>query len=272
MIAAPSARFHPPVLERMTDGFLDIDGALLECRRIPGDAARPVLVLLHEGLGSVSMWRDFPDRLAAATGAPVFLYSRAGYGRSSPQPLPWPATYMHREALEVLPKVLGAAAIGACVLVGHSDGGSIALIHAGGAPHAGLRGIVTMAAHVFNEKVCVDSIAQARVAYETADLRDRLMRHHGANVDNAFRGWNDVWLSAAFQRWNIEAYLPRIAVPLLALQGVDDEYGSEAQVDAIVRQAGGPAEKLMLPNCRHAPHRDQPQMVLAALARFLGRL
>lgn len=256
----------------MTDGFLDIDGALLECRRIPGDAARPVLVLLHEGLGSVSMWRDFPDRLAAATGAPVFLYSRAGYGRSSPQPLPWPATYMHREALEVLPKVLGAAAIGACVLVGHSDGGSIALIHAGGAPHAGLRGIVTMAAHVFNEKVCVDSIAQARVAYETADLRDRLMRHHGANVDNAFRGWNDVWLSAAFQRWNIEAYLPRIAVPLLALQGVDDEYGSEAQVDAIVRQAGGPAEKLMLPNCRHAPHRDQPQMVLAALARFLGRL
>ncbi|MCC6471469.1 MAG: alpha/beta hydrolase [Alphaproteobacteria bacterium] len=254
----------------MTDQFLDIAGARLECRRIAGDPGIPTLVLLHEGLGSVSMWRDFPDKLSASAGAPVFLYSRAGYGKSSPSPLPWPTTYMHREALDVLPRVLDAAGIGDCVLLGHSDGGSIALIHAGGDPHRGLKGVVTMAAHVFNEKVCVDSIAEARVVYEKTDLRQRLMRYHGDNVDNAFRGWNDVWLSEDFWRWNIEEYLPRITVPVLAMQGMDDEYGTESQVDAIVRQVGGRAEKLMLPNCKHSPHRDQPAMVLEAVGRFLG--
>lgn len=256
----------------MTGAFLDIAGARLEFRRIDGDPGRPTLVLLHEGLGSVAMWRDFPDKLAAATGAPVFLYSRAGYGNSSPQPLPWPATYMHREALEVLPRVLAAAGIADCVLVGHSDGGSIALIHAGGAPHVGLKGVVTMAAHVFNERVCVDSIAEARVAYEKTDLRERLRRYHGRNVDNAFRGWNDVWLSDEFWRWNIEEFLPRIAVPVLAMQGTDDEYGTESQVDAILRGTGGRAEKLMLPQCKHSPHRDQTAMVLAAVKQFVDRL
>jgi pimeloyl-ACP methyl ester carboxylesterase len=258
----------------MTDQFLEIDGARLEYRRLgaPSDAGIPTLVLLHEGLGSVSMWRDFPDRLAQATGAPVFVYSRAGYGKSSPSPLPWPTTYMHREALEVLPKVLDAAGIGDCVLVGHSDGGSIALIHAGGAPRAGLKGIVTMAAHVFNEQVCVDSIAQAREAWRASDLRQRLMRYHDDNVDNAFRGWNDVWLSADFWRWNIEEFLPRVTVPVLAMQGVNDEYGTEKQVDAIVHQVGGPAEKLMLPDCKHSSHRDQPRAVLDAIERFLFEL
>jgi pimeloyl-ACP methyl ester carboxylesterase len=260
----------PP--SQVNEGFLDVAGARLEWRRIDGDRARPTLVLLHEGLGSVSMWRDFPDRLAEAAGAPVFLYSRAGYGKSSPSPLPWPATYMHREALDVLPKVLDAAGIGNCVPVGHSDGGSIALIYAGGAADRRACGVVTLAAHVFNEKVCVDSIAQARTAYATTDLRERLMRHHGTNVDNAFRGWNDVWLSDEFRHWNIEEYLPRIKVPVLAMQGTDDEYGTERQVDAIVRQAAGRTEKLMLPACKHSPHRDQPQTVLEAIQRFVGAL
>lgn len=260
------------MLDQADGEFLTIDGARLECRRLPGDPTKPTIVLLHEGLGSVSMWRDFPDKLAAATGAPVFLYSRAGYGRSSSSPLPWPTRYMHREALDVLPKVLAAAGIGDHVLLGHSDGGSIALIYAGGAARTGLKGIVTMAAHAFNEEVCVQSIAMARDAYATTDLRQRLMRYHGDNVDNAFRGWNDVWLSPDFWHWNIEEYFPRIQVPVLAIQGLDDEYGTEKQVDAIVTQVAGPAEKLMLPACKHSPHRDQAQAVLDAMRGFLARV
>ncbi|MBL8707489.1 MAG: alpha/beta hydrolase [Rhodospirillales bacterium] len=260
------------MLDQSDGEYLQIDGARLEYRRLPGDPAKPTIVLLHEGLGSVSMWRDFPDKLAAATGAPVFLYSRAGYGRSSPQPLPWPTRYMHCEALEVLPKVLAAAGIGDHVLLGHSDGGSIALIYAGGATRPGLKGVVTMAAHAFNEEVCVKSIAMARDAYAATDLRRRLARYHGDNVDNAFRGWNDVWLSPDFWHWNIEEYFPRVAAPVLAIQGLDDEYGTGKQVDAIVTQVAGRAEKLMLPQCKHSPHRDQTQAVLDAVGGFLKRL
>lgn len=260
------------MLDQPSDDFLAIEGARLECRRLPGDPTKPTIVLLHEGLGSVSMWRDFPDKLAVATGAPVFLYSRAGYGKSSGSPLPWPTSYMHREALDVLPRVIATAGIGDHVLLGHSDGGSIALIYAGGAARHGLKSVVTMAAHAFNEEVCVKSIAMARDAYAATDLRQRLARYHGDNVDNAFRGWNDVWLSPDFWHWNIEEYFPRISVPLLAIQGLDDEYGTEKQVDAIVSQVKGPAEKLMLPNCKHSPHRDQTQAVLDALRGFLRRV
>ena len=253
----------------MTPGFLDIAGARLECRRIAGRA--PEIVLLHEGLGSVAMWRDFPDRLAEATGLGVFVYSRAGYGKSSSVPLPRPARYMHDEALATLPRALEAAGIGECVPVGHSDGGSIALIYAGGVRPMKARGLVTLAAHVFNEKLCVDSIAAAGRAYLETDLRARLARYH-ADVDNAFRGWNDVWLSREFRRWDIEEYLPRVSVPVLAIQGRDDEYGTERQVDAIVGQVAGRAEKLMLPKCRHSPHRDQPAMTTEAIARFVRTL
>lgn len=260
------------MLDQANEAYLTVDGARLECRRLPGDPTQPTIVLLHEGLGSVSMWRDFPDKLAAATGAPVFLYSRAGYGKSAPSPLPWPTRYMHREALDVLPKVLAAAGIGDHVLLGHSDGGSIALIYAGGAARPSFKGAVTMAAHAFNEEVCVKSIAMARDAYMTTDLRQRLMRYHGDNVDNAFRGWNDVWLSPDFWHWNIEEYFPRITAPVLAMQGLDDEYGTEKQVDAIVSQVGGRAEKLMLPQCKHSPHRDQTQAVLDAVDDFLKRV
>jgi len=260
----------------VTAGFLDIAGARLEYRRVapktaPRAGSQPAIVLLHEGLGSVSMWRDFPDRLAEAAGRGVFVYSRAGYGKSSPAPLPRPARYMHDEGLATLPRVLDAAGIGDCVLVGHSDGGSIALIYAGGVRPMRARGVVTLAAHVFNEKLCVDSIAAAGRAYLETDLRRRLARYH-ADVDNAFRGWNDVWLSDEFRHWNIEEFLPRVAVPVLAIQGRDDEYGTERQVDAIVGQVKGGAEKLMLPRCKHSAHRDQPAMTLEAIARFVRRL
>jgi pimeloyl-ACP methyl ester carboxylesterase len=260
----------------VTAGFLDIAGARLEYRRVAPKAAvkaaqAPEIVLLHEGLGSVAMWRDFPDRLAEAAGRSVFAYSRAGYGRSSPVALPRPARYMHDEALATLPRVLEAAGIAECVLVGHSDGGSIALIYAGGVRPMKARGVVTLAAHVFNEKLCVDSIAAAGRAYLETDLRRRLARYH-ADVDNAFRGWNDVWLSPEFWHWNIEEYLPRVAVPVLAIQGRDDEYGTARQVDAIVAQVKGRAEKLMLPKCKHSPHRDQPAMTLEAIARFVAAL
>lgn len=256
----------------MTQGFLEYDGARLEFRRIDGAGDRPTLVLLHEGLGCVATWRDFPDRLARATGAPVFVYSRAGYGKSSPVPPPRPATYMHREALDVLPRVLEAAKIERAVLVGHSDGGSIALIYAGGVRRNKAVGIATLAAHVFNEKVCVESIAAAGEAYRMTDLRERLLRYHGDNVDDAFWGWNRVWLSPEFWGWNIEEFLPRISVPVLAIQGWDDEYGTERQVDTIMGKVRARAEKVMLDRCRHSPHKDQPEATLDAVARFVESL
>lgn len=256
----------------MSDGYLENDGVRLEFRRIDGNTDLPTLVLLHEGLGCVGMWRDFPDRLAGATGAPVFVYSRAGYGKSSPVPPPRAATYMHREALDVLPRVLEAAAIERAVLVGHSDGGSIALIYAGGVSDHKAVGIVTLAAHVFNEKRCVDSIAAAGEAYRTTDLRQRLERYHGGNVDDAFWGWNRVWLSPEFWRWNIEEYLAPITVPVLAIQGWDDEYGTERQVETIVGKVSGRAEKLMLDRCKHSPHKDQTEATLDAIQRFVAGL
>ena len=256
----------------MTEGFIENEHVRLEFRRIEGREDLPTLVLLHEGLGCVQMWRDFPDRLAKATGARVFVYSRAGYGKSSPVPPPRAATYMHKEGLEVLPGVLEKAGIERAVLVGHSDGGSIALIYTGGVPDNRTVGVVTLAAHVFNERLCVDSIAAAGETYRATDLRERLLRYHGSNVDDAFWGWNRVWLSPEFWRWNIEEFLPPITVPVLAIQGWDDEYGTERQVDTIVGKVGGRAEKLMLDRCKHSPHKDQTEATLDAVARFVAAL
>ena len=239
----------------------------------PPDAA-PTLVLLHEGLGSVSVWRDFPARVAAATGMGALVSSRPGYGASDPVPLPRPLSYMQDEALGGLPALLDAAGVRACVLFGHSDGGSIALVFAGsGLPQAArVLGLVLEAPHVFVEDVSVKSIAAARVSFETGALRERLARHHGANVDVAFRGWNDAWLDPGFRAWNIEEYLPRIRVPSLVIQGEDDAYGTLAQVDAIERGSGGPVTRLVLPRCGHAPHRDAPDEVLAAVTAFVATL
>ena len=238
----------------------------------PSPRAAPTMVFLHEGLGSVSAWRDFPARVAAATGMGAFVYSRLGYGKSDPVTLPRPLSYMHDEALVVLPAVLDATGVGACVLFGHSDGGSIALVFAGsGLPQTQrLVSLVLEAPHVLVEDVSVRSIAAARDAYETGSLRASLARHHGANVDGAFRGWNEAWLDPAFRRWNIEEYLPRVHAASLVIQGEDDAYGTLAQVDAIERGCGGPVTRLVLPRCGHAPHRDRPDDVIAAVIGFVG--
>jgi pimeloyl-ACP methyl ester carboxylesterase len=249
--------------------FVVVRGHRLEVERIGGDARRPTLVFLHEGLGSISLWKDFPAQVAEATGCPAVVYSRYGYGRSDPLAAPFAVDYMHREALETLPDLLALLGIERPVLVGHSDGASIALVYAGS--RDGLAGLVVLAPHVFVEEISVKSIAEARVAFETTDLPEKLARHH-ADPHRTFYGWNDVWLHPDFRRWNIEQYLPAIRCPVLAIQGEDDEYGTIAQVAAIERQVGGRCEIVKLEACGHSPHRDQPEATLAAITRFVAAL
>jgi pimeloyl-ACP methyl ester carboxylesterase len=234
----------------------------------PGPDKAPTLVFLHEGLGSVSLWRDFPLRLAEATGCGALVYSRAGYGRSDPAPLPWSPAFMHAEAA-VLGEVLDRTSVRDAVLVGHSDGGSIAIIHAGSETAGRVRALILLAPHVFVEEMGLRSIASAAEAFENGDLRRRLERHHGANVDCAFWGWNRVWLDPAFRSWNIEEFLPRIKRPVLVIQGEDDPYGTLRQMDAIAEGCAGPVERLVLPECAHAPHREQAERTLEAAAAFL---
>lgn len=250
--------------------FAHAGGHRLEYERIATAATnRPTLVLLHEGLGSVAMWRDFPGRLAHATGCNALVYSRYGYGNSDPLTAPRDVRYMHDEALVVLPALLDQIGIARPILVGHSDGGSIALIHAG-AQIRPVAAVVTLAAHVLVEDISVASIAAARIAYESTDLRAKLARHH-ADVDSAFRGWNDIWLHPDFRAWNIEEYLPGIACPVLAIQGEDDEYGTMEQMRRIGAQVRD-AELVELEDCRHSPHRDQPEAVQDAIRRFVDRV
>jgi pimeloyl-ACP methyl ester carboxylesterase len=240
------------------------------------DAALPVLVFLHEGLGCVALWKDFPDQVALATGLPVLVYSRIGYGGSAPCALPRPLAYMHEEGERNLPDLLTALGIQSHILVGHSDGASIALIYAGStrdiAVRAGLRGLAVLAPHSFCEEISVTSIRAAGKAYADGDLRPRLARYHGDNVDCAFRGWCDAWLDPAFMHWNIEAYLERIAVPVLVIQGEDDEYGTAAQVEVIARRVPAGAKTLVLSGCGHSPQRDQTAATLRALADFATAL
>jgi len=242
-------------------------GVRLEYERLPGAGLAPTIVLLHEGLGSISMWRDFPRRVAEATGHEVLVYSRQGYGRSSPLVGPRSVRFMHEEALVVLPEVLDALDVRRPILLGHSDGGSIAIIHAGGSGRA-VAGLVLLAPHVMVEDISVASIAQARVAYAETDFRARLGRHH-EDVDGAFRGWNEVWLRPDFRDWSIEEYLPRIKCPVLAIQGEEDEYGTMEQVDRIGR-AIPHARVLKIARCGHSPHRDSAEDVLEAIRGFLG--
>lgn len=234
----------------------------------PGPTA---LVLLHEGLGCVALWRDWPAELHARTGLPVLVYSRLGYGQSDPVQLPRPLRYMHDEALEVLPQVLDAAGLTRAVLLGHSDGGSIALIHAGSPTGGRVAGLALLAPHVFCEPVSVQSIAAARDAYLQGDLRQKLARLH-RDVDGAFWGWNRAWLDPDFLRWNLEAYLPQVTAPVLVVQGLDDVYGTLAQVDAIERGVKGPFSKLLLPGCGHSPQRDKPAETTGAVAAFAAGL
>ena len=230
----------------------------------------PVIVFLHEGLGSVAMWRDFPARLCAAAGARGLVYSRPGYGRSTPRPPgeQWPPDFMHRQARELLPALLHRLEVRQPWLFGHSDGGSIALLYAAAFPQA-LQGAIVLAPHILVEEVSVASIAQAREAYRTTDLRARLARYHD-DPDSAFWGWNDIWLAPAFRDWTIEAELAAIRCPLLAVQGVDDEYGTLEQIRGIARRV--PQTQLLeLPDCGHSPHKDQPDAVIAASIALLRR-
>jgi pimeloyl-ACP methyl ester carboxylesterase len=236
----------------------------------PADAALPLIVFLHEGLGSVAMWKDFPQRLCRATGRRGLVYSRPGYGRSTPKPPDehWGLDFMHVQAEKVLPALLDALGVRTpVVLFGHSDGGSIALIHA--ARHPGnVASLVVLAPHILVEEFGLASIRQAREAYETGDLRPKLARYHG-DVDSAFRGWNDIWLHPDFPRWTIEDLLPAIRCPVLAIQGEDDPYGTMAQIDGIASQVAG-ARLLKLAQCGHSPHRDRPEAVIEATSGFLA--
>jgi len=250
-----------------TSLFVEIGGARLEYVRLPATSpGLPTLVLLHEGLGSVAMWRDFPQKAATTTGAETIVYSRRGYGRSSKLAGRRNVDYMHREACEILPALLQGLNLRRPLLVGHSDGASIALIHA--ASGHDVAGLVVMAPHIFVEDLTVASIEMARDTYRSSDLGKRLGRYHD-DADHAFWGWNDIWLDPAFRAWNIEALLPAIKAPILAIQGEDDEYGTAAQITGIRDRARVPCSVTLLPACRHSPHRDQPGAVLGLLAGFV---
>lgn len=246
---------------------LTIRGRSLEVLRIPSkNPHTPELVFLHEGLGSVSHWKHFPADVARATGCPVTVYSRYGSGNSDLLAAPHAVTYMHDEALKTLPDLLAQLHIYNPILVGHSDGGSISLIYAATHPH--VRALILLAPHVFVEDLSIQSIAEAKIKFQTTNLPEKLARHH-RDPARTFWGWNNIWLHPDFRRWNIEEYLPRIACPILAIQGLDDQYGTMAQVEAIAKQSSGPVQVLMLKDCRHSPHRDQPKAVLKAISRFV---
>jgi len=250
--------------------FVQVAGRRIEYERIElASTVRPTLVFLHEGLGSIGMWRDFPGRVAHATGCNALVYSRYGYGNSEPLHEDRSVRYMHDEALVALPELLDKLRIERPILVGHSDGGSIALIHAGGVARP-VSALVLMAPHVLVEDISVTSIAAAKVAYETTNLRDKLARYH-ADVDSVFWGWNRIWLHPDFRAWNIEEYVPRIACPVLAIQGEDDEYGTMEQLRRIGAQVAD-AELVDLADCRHSPHRDQPEAVIEVITRFVDRV
>lgn len=235
----------------------------------PGEA--PTIVMLHEGLGCAALWRDFPQALAEATGMGVFVYSRAGYGKSDPVDLPRPLDFMAREATDVLPEVLDAIGFQRGILLGHSDGATIAAIYAGSVEDFRVRGLIVMAPHFFTEKMGLVAIAEAKRAYDSGDLREKLGKYH-ANVDVAFRGWNECWLDPGFKSWNVGEVIDYLRIPTLAVQGRGDQYGTLAQIEEIETRSYAPVDTLILDNCRHAPHLEQPEAVLEAVAEFAARL
>jgi pimeloyl-ACP methyl ester carboxylesterase len=243
-----------------------VDGKRLETVRYDGKRARPAIVLLHEGLGSISLWRDLPQRLHERTRCTVVAYSRYGYGRSDVLREKREPDYMHHEGEVVLPELLAQLELERPILFGHSDGASIALIYAGAYPDA-VRAVVLEAPHVFVEELSVRSIASAKTTYATTDLPLKLGRHH-ADPDATFAGWNDIWLDPRFRDWNIEAYAQRVRVPVLLIQGDADEFGTTAQLDAIAARVPG-TRTLMVPGAGHSPHRDAPDAVLDAVAAFV---
>ncbi len=253
-------------------GFLHIADHDLEYRMIgPPPSEAPTIVMLHEGLGSAALWGDFPDRLQASTGMGVFVYSRAGYGASTSVTLPRPLDYMSREALDVLPALLETIGFQRGVLVGHSDGASIAAIYAGGSNDHRLRGVVLIAPHFVVEDVSVASIAAIKQTYETTDLRAKLMRWH-RDVDNAFYGWNDAWLDPGFRRWDISEHLAYIRIPVAILQGEDDQYGTVRQIEIARDECYCPVDVTLIPQCGHSPQREAAELTLVTISEFVGRL
>jgi pimeloyl-ACP methyl ester carboxylesterase len=253
-----------PATAHVTTGHVNVLGVSLEVLHIEGSAVLAPIVFLHEGLGSVAMWRDFPQRVCAATGRAGWAVSRRGYGQSAPALLPLPVDYMHIEARDVLPALLAACNIQKPVLLGHSDGGSIALLYAS---QFETTACIAMAPHVFVESVSLQSIAAARDAYETGNLRAKLAKFH-SDVDNAFWQWCEVWLCDAFAGFDITEQCSRITCPLLAIQGHDDAYGTMAQIDALSKK-GEVRQLLKLQQCGHSPHKDQTDAVLASVIQFL---
>jgi len=248
-------------------GRLALSGGEIELLDVPGEDGKPSLVLLHEGLGSVGLWRGFPERLAAATNSRTIAFSRYGHGQSDPPPKPRTPTFMHEEALEVLPELVAKLGIHEPLLVGHSDGASIALIYAAQHP---VTAVVAIAPHVFVEDMCLAEIRQTKQTFETTDLRERMGRHH-RDPDAAFYGWNDVWLHPEFPQWNIEGELELIGAPLLLIQGTTDQYGTMAQLDSIEQRANGPVTRVHL-DCQHSPPTELPELTAAAIASFTSAL
>jgi pimeloyl-ACP methyl ester carboxylesterase len=253
-------------------GFLDIGAMRLEYRMVgPRPDAAPTLVLLHEGLGSAAMWGDFPEKLSTATGLGVFVYSRLGYGRSSPATLPRPLDFMHVEARQTLPRLLDAIGFQQGMLVGHSDGASIAAIFAGSVQDHRVRGLMLMAPHFIVEDVTIASIADIRKTYDTTDLRARFSRWH-ADADATVRGWTDVWLSNDLTKWELREDLAYIRVPILIIQGEQDHYGTVRQIEIAKEECYCPVEALLIPGVQHVPHREAPEVTLAAVSDFVNRL
>jgi pimeloyl-ACP methyl ester carboxylesterase len=264
---------HPPACEELTFGIL-AGGSRIQAKSIlpPGTALtgnRPTLVFLHEGLGSISQWRRFPLDLAQATGLPALVYDRCGYGRSEARGMPADPSYLELEAFERLPEVLAACGIEAPILVGHSDGATIALLCAAHFPGLPLA-VVSEAAHPFIEGRTIQGIWRTLRAFEATSLREQLRSHHGAKLEALFRSWSEVWLSPAFRDWTMVPLLPAIRCPVLAIQGEDDEYGTPDQVRAILQGVSGPAEGLLLPGCAHVPHFQARDRVLERMAAFIG--
>jgi pimeloyl-ACP methyl ester carboxylesterase len=236
-----------------------------------GSPEQPNLVFLHEGLGCTAMWHDFPARVVEDTGLCGISYDRSGYGRSHGTSPPRGKNYLQIEAREILPRFLESQKIEKAVLVGHSDGGSIALLAAAACPEK-ISGIVTEAAHVFVENLTLEGIRDTVAAYETRDLEKRLGRYHGAKVRDLFFAWADTWLSPSFRDWNIEGCLDKIQCPSLVIQGLEDPYGTVLQVQSIVAGIGAQATPLLIPECGHAPHRDAPAQVCRAIVEFVNTL
>ena len=270
---SPSAAQGLPTRRKfdLHDGHHRLPVECIEPFPLLTDIPGPTLIFLHEGLGSIAQWRDFPLAVSLATHLPAVIYERWGYGNADPLDRPRSARYLHEEALQSLPEVLQQLQVNDAILIGHSDGGSMALIFAATWPEK-VRGMITEAAHVFVEDVTTAGIREAVSIYASTDLPQRLFKYHGANTDRAFRGWSDVWLSPAFRDWNIEEYLPGVRCPILVIQGRDDEYGTPAQVEAIVGGVSGPAEPLIIPGCGHIPHHQARERVLAEMTRFILNL